>query len=152
MTTSAAPPTEPGYFYVRDLPLTIFAANTSTGDTSVLSLWYSDAEDDYFTLASNVSYAEAIAKGYHHLADLGRVANQPYQANLGDADAIIVCVSTPSSEGHDRSNLSLTTADNQLIFDLSSKYTNIIVVLHVPGAVLMPWVSQVSDLVDSSGS
>lgn len=44
-------------------------------------------------------------------------------------------------EGFDRQNLSLGTAQDELVKAVAAANPNTIVVLHIPGAVLMPWIN-----------
>jgi beta-glucosidase len=64
------------------------------------------------------------------------------------ADAAIVFVNQPSSEGHD---LSLTLPDNQdaLVSAVAAANPRTIVVLETGGAVVMPWIGQVSAAVEA---
>jgi len=59
------------------------------------------------------------------------------------ADLAIVFVSTTSSEGIDRTTLSLGDDQNNLVKAVASSQPNTIVVAHIPGAVLMPWETSV---------
>jgi beta-glucosidase len=59
------------------------------------------------------------------------------------ADYAIVFVGFSSSEGSDRSDLSLPSPQDSLISQVAAANPNTIVVLNGPGAVLMPWVSSV---------
>lgn len=63
------------------------------------------------------------------------------------ADVAIVCVGFESSEGSDRSSLSLPNNQDQLIEAVAAAQPNTIVVLHGPGPVLMPWASKVKGIV-----
>jgi beta-glucosidase len=60
------------------------------------------------------------------------------------ADVAVVVVYVPSSEGVDRASLSLDPGMDALIEAVAAANPNTVVVLHVPGAVLMPWLSQVA--------
>jgi len=59
----------------------------------------------------------------------------------------VVFAGTTSSEGSDRPSLSLAKQDNDLITAVAAAQPNTVVVVHTPGAVLMPWASQVSSIV-----
>jgi hypothetical protein len=144
VTTAAHPPTQPGYQLVRPITAILPLDAAPPLVTVVLSLYYRNG--DYFTLASNASRAEAVAAGYQHVADLGRLL--PPVANVSQiaaqADVAVVCVSAPSGEGHDRTNLSLTWNDIQLIRSVAQAQRNTVVVLHAPAAVTMPdWIAEV---------
>lgn len=64
-------------------------------------------------------------------------------ATARTADAAIVFAAADSSEGSDRSTLSLNRETDALIAEVAAANSRTIVVLHVPGAVLMPWLSRV---------
>lgn len=59
---------------------------------------------------------------------------------------MIIFAGTSSSEGSDRNSLNLEHADEDLINEISKVNKNIIVVLHVPGATVMPWIDNVKGL------
>jgi len=59
------------------------------------------------------------------------------------ADVAVVFVATSSSEGSDRPNLSLGAAQDNLVNAVVAAQPNTVVVIHGPGAVLMPWVDSV---------
>jgi beta-glucosidase len=59
------------------------------------------------------------------------------------ADAAIVFAAADSTEGEDRSSLGLHADTDALIAAVAAANPRTIVVLHVPGAVLMPWLEQV---------
>jgi len=55
------------------------------------------------------------------------------------ADIAIIFVGVTSSEGSDRTDLSLGASQNALVSAVIQAQPNSIVVVHSPGAVLMPW-------------
>jgi len=59
------------------------------------------------------------------------------------ADAAIVFAAVDSTEGADRGSLALPADTDALIAAVAAVNPRTIVVLHVPGAVLMPWLEQV---------
>jgi beta-glucosidase len=59
------------------------------------------------------------------------------------ADAAIVFAAVDSSEGADRGSLGLRADTDALIAAVATANRRTVVVLHVPGAVLMPWLDQV---------
>jgi len=63
------------------------------------------------------------------------------------ADVAIVFGATTSHEGADRSSLDLDGNTNDLIAAVAAAQENTVVVLHNPGAVVMPWVDKVSSIV-----
>lgn len=60
------------------------------------------------------------------------------------ADIAIVFIANTSSEGADRSSLSMGPGQDKLISLVSSVQRNTVAVIHTPGAVLMPWEKQVA--------
>jgi beta-glucosidase len=61
----------------------------------------------------------------------------------------IVFASAPESEGTDRTNLELPGNQNELISSVASANRNTIVVLNTGGAVLMPWINRVRDVIEA---
>lgn len=59
------------------------------------------------------------------------------------ADAAIVFAAADSTEGEDRGSLGLRPDTDALIAAVAAANPRTIVVLHVPGAVLMPWIEKV---------
>jgi beta-glucosidase len=59
------------------------------------------------------------------------------------ADAAIVFAAVTSAEGYDRDSLALPAEVDALITAVAAVNPRTIVVLHVPGAVLMPWLERV---------
>jgi beta-glucosidase len=64
-------------------------------------------------------------------------------ATAAAADAAIVFAAVDSTEGADRGSLALPADTDALIAAVAAANPRTIVVLHVPGAVLMPWLDQV---------
>lgn len=62
-------------------------------------------------------------------------------ANAKAAQVAIVFVAVDSSEGSDRSSLSLGDDQDNLVSAVIAAQPNTIVVIHAPGPVLMPWAS-----------
>ena len=60
------------------------------------------------------------------------------------ADAAIVFAAAGSTEGYDRDSLALASEVDALIAAVAAVNARTIVVLHTPGAVLMPWLDRVS--------
>ncbi len=60
-----------------------------------------------------------------------------------NADAALVFVAVPSTEGEDRASLALPAGVDDLIAAVAKANARTVVVLHVPGAVMMPWIDQV---------
>ena len=60
---------------------------------------------------------------------------------------VIVCVGQQTSEGSDRSNLSLPSGQDSLISAVAAVNTNTIVVMYESSATLMPWAGQVAGIV-----
>ena len=63
------------------------------------------------------------------------------------ADVAIVCVGQQTSEGMDRTNLSLPDGQDALISAVAAANSNTIVVIYCSSAVLMPWAGQVGAIV-----
>lgn len=63
------------------------------------------------------------------------------------ADAAIVFAAADSTEGEDRGSLSLRAGADSLIAAVAAANQRTIVVLHVPGAVAMPWLDKVNAVV-----
>lgn len=64
------------------------------------------------------------------------------------ADAAIVFVGLPSSEGADH-EIALPQSTNTLISSVAAANPRTVVVLETPGSVLMPWASEVSAIVEA---
>jgi len=64
-----------------------------------------------------------------------------------NADVAIVFVACTSSEGGDRGSLVLPDGQDALVSAVAQAQPNTIVVIHSPGAVLMPWVNNVGAIV-----
>ena len=60
------------------------------------------------------------------------------------AEAAIVFAAVGATEGYDRDSLALASDVDALIAAVAAVNSRTIVVLHVPGAVLMPWLDRVS--------
>ena len=63
------------------------------------------------------------------------------------ADVAIVCVATISGEGHDRPTLSLGTAQDAMVDLVAAANNRTVVVVHNPGAFLVPWRARVAAIV-----
>jgi len=61
-----------------------------------------------------------------------------------NCDVAIVCVGQQTSEGSDRSSLSLPNGQDALVSAVAAANSNTIVVLYASSATLMPWASQVA--------
>ena len=144
-----------GYLLVRTLAYVLPLSYVGNESTSVLELWSGldtptgaplNSHVDFWTLASNASRVKALAANYTKILDIGRVFTSfvpsPIPIPVVVNGVVIIVVSTPSSEGVDRTNLNLSTSDDALITSFTnSNPTNTIVVMNNPGAVVMgPWV------------
>jgi beta-glucosidase len=68
--------------------------------------------------------------------------NRSHFANeIGSAGAVVVVVGATSGEFEDRQSLSLPDSDNDLVARVLELQANVVVVVHSPGAILMPWAS-----------
>jgi len=63
-----------------------------------------------------------------------------------EADIAIVFIKETSSEGSDRESLTLPNGQDDFVAKIAAAQPNVVVVLHVPGAVLMPWEKQVKGI------
>ena len=86
----------------------------------------------------------AIPVTYADGSDLAAAANLARAA-----DAAIVFVQTDESEGSDRPNLGLPGNQDRIVAAVAAVNKNTIVVLNTGGPVLMPWVNQVSGLLEA---
>jgi beta-glucosidase len=67
----------------------------------------------------------------------------------GSVDIAIVFVNADSGEGSDRMNLSLWNEGDDLINAVAQVNQNVIVVIHTPGAILMPWINKVKAIINA---
>ncbi|KAH3744391.1 glycoside hydrolase superfamily [Pelomyxa schiedti] len=66
-----------------------------------------------------------------------------------ESDVAIIVVGVDSAEGTDRASLELPLDSDNLIWQVLDVQPNTIVVIHSPGAVLMPWEKEVPTIVES---
>ena len=148
----------PGYAYVRPLAYILPVNYSGELETTVLELWSgldtptgqpSFSHTDFWTLSSNASRTDAIAGNYTKVLELGRVLTRPFVPRAPAVDGVVlIVVSTPSSEGGDRTNLNLSAADDALIAAWAmSNPTNTLVIINNPGAVVMGWAEGVSAII-----
>lgn len=152
VTTAAhAPVAGSGYKYVQVVGYIVNTTSATPAHEAALvplELWSDAGTGDTFTVATDASRAEAKAGGYKLLAQLGFV--DPPSSHPGPAfpsavaaakaaDVAIVCLSVTSGEGHDRASLNFTASDDALVAAVANANTNTIVVMHNPGAMVMPW-------------
>eukprot|EP01111_Echinosteliopsis_oligospora_P008732 TRINITY_DN2471_c0_g1_i2.p1 TRINITY_DN2471_c0_g1~~TRINITY_DN2471_c0_g1_i2.p1 ORF type:complete len:693 (+),score=205.69 TRINITY_DN2471_c0_g1_i2:474-2552(+) len=74
-------------------------------------------------------------------------SNPEIASVVADADIVIVFVATTSSEGSDRSSLSLGNGQDELVNTVATANPNVVVVVHTPGAVMMPWSGEVPAII-----
>ena len=67
-------------------------------------------------------------------------------ALAGNCDVAIVCVGQQTSEGSDRSSLSLPNGQDALVSAVAAANSNTIVVVYLSSSVLMPWSDQVGGI------
>ena len=164
ITTADYPPPAPGYLYVRQLGWILPLNYTGNLPVAKLEIWkgYDTPTGqpplshlDFYTLANNISRQEAINMNYTKYAEIGYLLldataspdfNTTVQAAV-NADIAIVCVSTPSGEGTDRTDLNLSPQDELLVSSIVAAQPNTIVILHNPGAVVMPWASSAAGII-----
>ena len=146
-----APPA-PGYAYVRPLGYALPTNYSGPVKTAPLELWKGmdtptgkapDSHLDFWTLATDASRQDAMARGYTKVATLALLPLEPVVVPpppAPTAEAVVVVVSTGSGEGHDRVTLSLSDSDNTMINNLVAALPGkVVVVIYGPAAVLMPW-------------
>eukprot|EP01105_Mastigella_eilhardi_P025343 TRINITY_DN6875_c0_g2_i1.p1 TRINITY_DN6875_c0_g2~~TRINITY_DN6875_c0_g2_i1.p1 ORF type:complete len:674 (+),score=207.20 TRINITY_DN6875_c0_g2_i1:12-2033(+) len=85
------------------------------------------------------------ASGVEVNYDAGYVIYEAVKA-AKEADVAIVFVGVTSSEGSDRHSLSLGVLDNEMIARVADAQPRTIVVVHSPGAVVLPWADKVPAL------
>lgn len=96
-----------------------------------------------------VTYLPAGISGRANFDDIERAA--AIQA-AKEAGLVVVVVATSSGEGHDRPTLSLGALQDSLVTDMlkaagsGSESAKVCVSVNAPGAVLLPWASQVPAL------
>ena len=79
----------------------------------------------------------------------GDGASVPAAVQLAtNSDVAIVCVGQQTSEGSDRSNLSLPNGQDALISAVAAANPHTIVVMYESSATLMPWANQVAGSAD----
>jgi beta-glucosidase len=94
-------------------------------------------------LAGITSRASGITVTYAQ----GDGASVPAAVTLAsNSDLAIVCVGQQTSEGSDRSSLSLPNGQDALISAVAAANSNTIVVIYIDSAVLMPWASQAGSI------
>jgi beta-glucosidase len=92
-------------------------------------------------LAGITSRASGITVSYAQ----GDGASVPAAVQLAtNSDVAIVCVGQQTSEGSDRSNLSLPNGQDALITAVANANPHTIVVMYESSATLMPWANQVA--------
>jgi beta-glucosidase len=95
-------------------------------------------------LAGITSRASGITVNYAQ----GDGASVSAAAQLASTSSVaIVCVGQQTSEGSDRSNLSLPSGQDALVEAVAAANTNTIVVMYESSATLMPWANQVAAIV-----
>jgi beta-glucosidase len=72
-----------------------------------------------------------------------------YMALINQADAVIIVIATYSEEGSDRKTLRFDDQSEALINSITKVQPNTVVVMHAPGAVVMPWLNSVNSLICS---
>lgn len=94
----------------------------------------------------------SYAKGYNLEEDVSDIQLiQEAVAIAKKSDVVVIFAGLPEafeSEGFDRSHMRLPECQNELIGILSNIHENIVVVLHNGSAIEMPWVNQVSGILE----
>jgi beta-glucosidase len=117
-----------------DTPLSVGGGSAQVNPRAVVSPF--SAIKAQAPRSASVSYARGDRDGNQDKAI----------AEAAAADAAIVFASVESSEGYDRDSLALSPDVDALITAVAAVNPRTIVVLHVPGAVLMPWLDRVGAL------
>lgn len=97
----------------------------------------------------NISFAQ----GYHTDKDITdeKLLNEALQ-NAKEADVTVIFAGLPDSfesEGFDRTRLDMPKCQNKLIEEVCKLQKNVIVVLHNGSPVSMPWLNEVSAVLES---
>ena len=127
--------------------------------TSLLSIWAKGTGPhiEFWTLSSASSAAAANASGFTLWAEgIARIrvgdAAPPPPPGISTrlvtaaraADVVVVCIATGSGEGSDRTTLAFDDATNAMVSVAANANPRIVVVMHNPAAVLMPWIHAVA--------
>ncbi|WP_018756819.1 beta-glucosidase [Paenibacillus terrigena] len=93
------------------------------------------------------------AQGFHlESDDLDTVLIEEAKEAAGKADAVVIFAGLPDryeSEGYDRKHLHMPANQSQLIEEIASVQSNVIVVLMNGSAIEMPWINQAKSILEA---
>lgn len=127
-------------------------AGQGSTDTWMIGDYYSGGGSGHVTTDRAISALVGISKRASELGiEVMSSANNDIDkaiAAADEADVVLLVVGTTSGESIDRPNLDLDDNANELILNVSasSKNKNVVVVMQIPGAVVMPWKGTVSSI------
>jgi beta-glucosidase len=116
------------------------AAHTGGGGSSAVTPLYTVKPEDGLKQAGG----QALTVTYNDGSDPSTAA-----AIARSADVVLVMVGNKDRENQDRPNLSLPEPQDQLISTIATANPHTIVVLKTGGPVLMPWLEQVSAVLEA---
>jgi beta-glucosidase len=127
-------------------------AGQGTATTWNIGDYYAGGGSGHLTTNHAISALTGVSK---RASELGiEVVSSPTDdiddaiSTAEEADVALIFVGTTSGEAKDRKNLELDGNASQLISEVvsKSKNKNIVVVMQIPGAVVMPWKGSVSSI------
>lgn len=120
------------------------------GGSSHINCFRVDSALDAFTQFPDIT--TTYAQGYDTDADLiNKDLEAQAIASAKESDVAVIFVGLPDSfesEGFDRTHMNLPDCQNHLITEICNVQSNTVVVLHNGSPVLMPWLDQVSSVLE----
>jgi beta-glucosidase len=140
----------PGSYNVTNLSLNgkIILANPGTPPVSTYSVGVNLVAGQTYTLTINGSGPSANLS-WATPSDLGTYISQAVTAAKAAKTAVVVVSDDTESEAADRASLDLPSAQNELISAVAAANPHTVVVIDAGAPVVMPWLSQVSAVVDA---
>lgn len=118
-------------------------------DTGTIAAGWGSGGSYFFDLVTPIQGITARANKTTRIkSSLSNNLNSAIQV-AGTVDIAVVFVNADSGEGSDRFNLSLWNGGDDLINAVAQVNQNTVVVIHTPGAVLMPWVDKVKGIINA---
>ncbi|CAO3696576.1 unnamed protein product [Umbelopsis ramanniana] len=118
-------------------------------DTGTIAAGWGSGGSYFFDLVTPIQGITARANKTTRIkSSLSNNLNSAIQV-AGAVDIAVVFVNADSGEGSDRFNLSLWNGGDDLINAVAQVNQNIVIVIHTPGAVLMPWVDKVKGIINA---
>jgi beta-glucosidase len=102
----------------------------------------------YYTVTPAEGIAQRAGPDVHVRSDDGSDVSRAAGV-ARDADVAVVVVGDQSREGSDRTNMDLPGNQNDLISAVAAANPNTVVVLHTGGPVTMPWLNEISSLIEA---